>query len=1837
LATYSHSGATTPPSGWQLQVVRRDPEFVLYRGQREADGAPVLLLTLASQHPGSESLGRLEHEYRLKDELAPEWAVRALEIVWQDGRPMLVLADPGGEFLDRLIRQPMELTEFLHIAITLSATLARLHACGLIHKDLKPANILVDTETWAVRLTGFGIASRLPRERQAPAPPEVIAGTLAYMAPEQTGRMNRSIDARSDLYSLGVILYEVLTGVLPFAAADPLEWVHCHIARQPLPPHERVNSIPEPVSAIVMKLLAKTAEERYQTAAGLQADLRRCLTEWESQGEIAPFPLGMQDASDRLLIPEKLYGRESEIAVLLDAFDRVVASGTAELVLVSGYSGIGKSSVVNELHKALVLRRGLFAAGKFDQYKRDIPYTTLAQAFQTVVRQILCKSDAEVSHWRDALQEALGVNGQLIVDLVPEIELVIGRQPPTADLPPQDAQRRFQMVFRHFLGVFTRPEHPLTLFLDDLQWLDAATLAVLEDLLTYSELQHLLLIGAYRDNEVSPSHPLMRTLETLRMSGARVEEIVLSPLALADVARLVADSLHCERQRAQPLAKLVYEKAGGNPFFAIQFLTVLAEERLLAFAPASATWIWDLERIRGKGFTDNVADLMTGKLKRLPITTQEALQQLACLGNVAEIATLTLIHDKSEEEIHTALWDAARIGLIYCHDGFYVFLHDRIQEAAYALVPEGERAVAHLRIGRLLAARTAPEELEEKIFEIVNQFNRGAAPLLDRDEKTQVATLDLRAGRKAKASAAYASACAYLAAGMALLDETGWGSQYELMFSLWLERAECEFLTGNLEQAEQLIAVLLQRAASKVDQAAVYRLKVLLHIVKFENPQAVDSALACLRLFGIDIPSHPPWEEVQAEYETVWRNLDGRPIESLIDLPLMTDPELQAAMRLLLVLTSAAYYTDFHLFCLLLCRIVNVSMQHGTSGVAAHACGYLGFTLGPLFHRYREGYRFAKLACDLVEKHGFIAYEAKVYLAMGLVAVWTQPITSAIDFYRAAFRTAIETGDLTFACYGMIHFVAGLLTRNDPLDAVWRESEIALDFARKAKFRAMADHIVYQQRFIATLQGRTRTFSTFSDAQFDESALEAHLTGEGVTARVAYWIIKLQARFLAGDYVAALAAAQQAKPLLGAIVGQANLLDYFYYSALTVAALYKNASADEQTGWHEVLTAHQEQLREWAENYPPTFCDKHALVSAEIARLEERAFDAMQLYEQAIQSAHENGFVQNEAVALEVAARFYATHGFEAIAHTYLRNARNCYDRWGALGKVKQLEESYPQLHEERLPASTTSTIGTPVRHLDVETVVKASQALSSEIVLSKLIEKLMRIAVEHAGAERGLLILLRGDEPEIEAEVTTGHGTVEVTLRQAAITPAELPASLLHYVVRTRENVILDDASVGNMFSEDEYVQQRLPRSVLCLPIVKQAKIIGALYLENNLTPRAFTSNRVALLELLASQAAISLENAALYAELRRSEAFLAEGQSITHTGTWSWNIPTGKLVWSEEQYRIFGFDPEEEPQPTFQLFWERVHSEDRPQVQQTLDRAIHERSGFSYEFRIVLPDGSIKYLHGVGRPVVNGAGEVDEYIGTNMDITARKRAEEALRSTQAELARVARLTMMGELAASIAHEINQPLAAIVMNGSAGLRWLNKSEPDVEEARNAFSRIVSEGKRAGDVIRSLRALVKKSGPEVAKFDINDAIQEVLALTRSEVQRQEVSVHTALFPDHLFVMGDRVQLQQVLLNLIKNAAEAMSAITDRAKMLEIRGQITEAGEALITVEDTGTGLDPATADHILEPFFTTKSSGMGMGLSICRSIIEAHGGRLWASPRSPHGTAFQFTVPTADQ
>jgi PAS domain S-box-containing protein len=1539
---------------------------------------------------------------------------------------------------------------------------------------------------------------------------------------------------------------------------------------------------------------------------------------------------------------------------------------------------------------------------------------------------------------------------------------VIGKQPPVAGLPPQDGQNRFQMVFRRFLGVFARKEHPLALFLDDLQWLDSATLDLLEHLATHSEVRHLLLVGAYRDNEVSPSHPLLRTLNAIRKAGAFVQEISLAPLDQEDLGRLIADTLSCAPGRAVPLARLVHEKTGGNPFFAVQFISALAEEGLLRFDYDAARWHWELDRLHAKGHTDNVVTLMVGRLARLPVETQAALQQLACLGNVAEITMLSIVLGKSNEDVGSDLRDAVRLELVEHLEGSYRFTHDRVQEAAYSRIPERLRTEAHLLIGRLLAVHTPAEKREEAIFEIVNQLNRGASLITSRDEREQLAEFNLLAGQRAKATTAYASALTYLTAGTALLPEDSWERRHELSFALALHRGECEFLTGALAEAEQRLEALSSRAANTVERSKVACLRADLYTTLDQGSRAIAVGLDYLRHLGIDWSAHPTNEEAQCEYERIWSQLGSREIESLIELPLMSDPASLATLDVLTKIIVPALYTDANLLALVTGRAVNLSLERGNCDASCAAYAFLGIIAGPRFGDYQEAYRFGRLGCDLVEGRGLTRFQARTYSDFGNVVLpWTKHVRAGRELVRRAFEAANKVGDLTYAAYCGNQLNTNLLAAGDPLAEVEREAEHGLAFAQKARFGFVVDRIVTQLGLIRMLRGLTPTFGSFDDEQFDEPRFERHLSENPDLAFVEcwYWVRKLQARFFAGDYASAIEASSRAQRLLWTSPSYFEMAEYVFYSALSHAASCDAAPADQRRQHVDTLAGHHRQLQLWATNCPDNFENRAALVGAEIARIEGRELDAERLYEQAIRSSRANGFIHNEALANELASRFYAARGFDKIARVYLQDARYGYLRWGADGKVRQLEQLHPHLRDPPVLASATTTIGAPVERLDVGTVLKAAQAVSGEIVLGELIKTLLRIAIEHAGAERGLLILFPGDEPRIAAEATTGRGQVEVTLRDAAPSPTELPESVLHYVIRTRESVILDDASAQNPFSADEYICRKYARSILCLPLVKQSTLIGILYLENNLASRVFTPARISVLELLASQAAISLENARLYHDLQEREArirrlvdsnivgisifhfdgrIIEANEAFLHTvGHSRDDIVSGRLRWteltptewhdaderslaelratgsckpfekeylrkdgscvpvliacarferkpdegvafvldmtdrkraeeklreSEERFRDYAETASDwlwETGPDHRVIsisehvnavciapsripglarWDTASDvESEPEKWRLHREMLDTHQPFrDFVYSTFNESGSPVYVRASGKPVFGAKGNFLGYRGTGADITSIIRAdhaEEALRKAQMELAHVTRVTTLGELAASIAHEVNQPLAAVVANAGACLRWLDRATPDLGSARRSVEWIIDDGNRASAVMQRVRALANKTEIEKVPLDVNDLVREVIALVQRELFSQKVSVRTEFAPALPMILGDRVQLQQVIINLVMNGIEAMQLVTDRPRELVIRSLQDETQQVLVSVSDCGVGISAENTDRLFNAFFTTKTNGMGMGLSICRSIIEAHGGRLWATANLPHGATFQFTLP----
>ncbi|CUW39718.1 putative ATPase (modular protein) [Magnetospirillum sp. XM-1] len=1454
------------------EVLSRDRDRVLWRAHSESLGS-ALVLVPAEDEPSSRVLSRFRHEYALKDRLEADWAVRPTILVERGGTVEMLLEDPGGMPLDAIMGGPaagerLDIGEFLSLAPRIADSLAQLHNRSIVHKDLRPANIFVPAEGQPVRFTGFGIASLLPRHHIALDPIDTIEGNLVYMAPEQTGRMNRSVDCRSDLYSLGIVFFEMLAGRPPFASEDPVELVHFHVARRPPPLSGIRDDIPGPVSEIIMKLLAKPAEERYQTASGLVADLRHCLDLWRRNKAVAPFRLAANDTPDRLVVPEKLYGRGAELRRLQLAAERVTAQGSLNIVLVTGYSGIGKSALVGELHKALIQPRALFASGKFDQYRRHIPYATWAQAFQGTIRQVLGQGDAQLEEWRQAIQDALGQNGRLITDLIPELTLLIGEQPPVSDLPPNEAQVRFFATFRRFLSTWATAEHPLVLFLDDLQWIDPGSLKLFEYLATHSELRHLLLICSYRDNEVGPAHPLALALDSIR-SRISLDEILLQPLSIDHLNQMVAETLFCPRSKALPLAEVIGAKTAGNPFFTIQFMQGLFEDGLLA--PSPAGWQWDMEKIAGKTFTDNVVDLMVGKLLRLPEGAQGVMRTLACLGNTVSHKTLQILYGGSASPLDDALDEALRASYLVRRKDSIRFTHDRIQEAAYFLLPPESRPAEHLRIGRMLLAGLDEGALEDQIFDVVNHFNIGAELVTDPEERRRVRLMNVRAGEKAKASAAYATARTFFVEAMEMLPPSAWEDDYQGTFRLCLERATCELLLGNFQQVDQLFPLILDNARSNADRARAYRLLILRNQVAGQYGEAVEVALTALRMFGLTCPTTP--DDIEAAVERARQdstaNLRGREISELIDAPVMTDPDALGMLGILADAMPCAWIARPDLYAWLSLNALNVTLLLGNDGDSCAV--YMGYAI-VLVSKYDaidESIQYANVALKLQEALSRPDLRGRILVRAGVfINSRRNPMRSSIDILREGFVECQAAGDYSYAVYGALEISWLTFECGAPLQDIAAAAMTYSAFAQQSRNNGLLHTLRAQEAFVSCLTGEAELPAFMERGATSLAALTAAKFGTGI----AYFHLMVQtAALLHGDYQLALEQSRHIQPYLKSITGWVAETSYHLLAVLTLTALDAPQDPAEAAERRAELAGHVDLLARRTANCPENYGCRHALALAEIARTQGDLLEAERLYENAISLAQDNDTLHIEAIAYELASRFYRGRDRQLIADTYLRKARDGYARWGAMGKVRQLEAAYPQLADKSARPSAGSTPHSQFQNLDAISVVKASQAVSGEIALNRLVETLLRIAVENAGAGRGVLVVDLGGTATVVADARIDDGAVVVVSLRSEPTPKVLPMKVLNYVQRAWKGVLLDDAPLDSDFGADEYIQRNNVRSVMCLPMVKQSKLIGLLYLENSQVSHVFTAARVAVLELLASQAAISLENSLLYEDLER------------------------------------------------------------------------------------------------------------------------------------------------------------------------------------------------------------------------------------------------------------------------------------------------------------------------------------------------------------------------------
>ncbi|GAB3547633.1 hypothetical protein GCM10027343_27030 [Noviherbaspirillum agri] len=1583
---------------------------MLCRAVSRAGGSPVLLQVVPERYR-QEHVDRLRNDFQMGGMLALSAVVRPVALDTCDGRPALVLTDFGGEPLERHLDAPIDTARFLPIAIRIVAALADVHRCNVVHGALDPASILLHPASGEARLIDFGGAASLPCPPQASAD---IDDAGPYIAPEQTGRMNRAPDRRSDLYSLGIVFYRMLTGRLPFEAADALEWVYCHIARIPPAPSVVRPGIPPMLSAMVMKLLAKDPEDRYQSAEGLLRDLQHCQEQWQASGSIAPFALAREDVPDHFQLPQKLYGRDREIAQLRDAFARVLGTGRPELVLVAGYSGIGKSSLVNVLYQPIVRQRGFFAAGKFDQAKRDIPYATIVQAFTQLVLELLSESEEHIAAWRTRLTEALGVNAQLIIDVIPPVGLIIGPQPPLPEVPPTDARNRFRIVFRKFIGVFAQKAHPLVLFLDDMQWADAASLALLKSLLTHAETQYFLPVCAYRDNEVGAMHPLHASLDAIRDAGTPITNVMLAPLAGDAMETLLSDALHRSQQDVAPLAQLLQDKTDGNPFFAIQFLSALHEQKLIRFNPDIPGWDWDMDRIRAHGFTDNVAEFMVARLRRLSPSAQQALRKFACLGTSAKLAMLALALGTTEKDVHAAMDEAVQAGLVFRFGNRYKFMHDRVQEAAYSLLDPQQRAAVHLQIGRRFVSHMPPAELDEQVFDVVHQLNQGA-PLIDNErEREQLCRLNLAAGRKAKASIAFAAGRDYFARAVALLSPQAWTTHYEEAFSSHLELAECEYLVGNAERAEALFKLILQHAGSRLDAAKVHGLRINFCQTAGRFEDGVIAGLNALAEFGIVFPQTDEQidAQTQAERQRFNAGLGKRRPADLFDAPVAVDPEPVACIGLLADLVPCAFVARNRLYPLLILKAMNLSLAHGNTEKSCVVYGAYAVVLGSVLGDISSGYEFSELALKLNDRFNDVRRKGSLLFMHGnYLNFWHKPFAANIPVMEAAFRASVEVGDLVWSGYACYRTPWQLLEKGDPLDEVMKASQKYAAFAQQSHNDGAYRSVRLQQQFIACLQGATQGPGSFSDRAFDETECVEIFRHAHFRSGVAFYLVMKQlAAFIYRRYADALDYAKQAEGMRDVMKSMPIEATHCFIHALTLTALHAQADAAQREEDAQTLQSHLGKLKLWAKNCPENYMNRYALVSAEVARIEGRDLDAIQRYEQAIRLAGAHGFMQNEALACELAADFYRTHGSARSADVYLRQAHAGYQRWGAGGKLRQLEALYPQLSGGEAMADNAA-LDSALR-LDALAVIKASQALSGEIAFDQLLAKLLQVVIEQAGAQKGYVILQNQHCLAIEAEAQLDErGGIEVRrlASQSLLSSPLLPVSVVNYVWRTRQKLLLGNAATDSRFAADPYIARTQPKSVLCQPIFRQAELVGLLYLENNLVTGAFPPDAQGVLELLTSQAAISLENARLYSELKEENAERHRVQRellqsedrfrrLTNLSSdWYWEQDEHMrfTMISDGVARIGGMTASEVVGKKRTELPIELHPLDPAVLEQHL-KLVNARLPFEGVEYMVRTRGGRRLWYSInGEPIFDEQGTFRGYRGTGKEITERKQSE--------------------------------------------------------------------------------------------------------------------------------------------------------------------------------------------------------------------------------------------------
>ncbi|MBF0231658.1 MAG: AAA family ATPase [Desulfamplus sp.] len=1836
------------------KLLHKSTDYIIHIAIHDSENKKVILKEPLDNSPNSPTVARLSNEFKL-GKIIPqhENIIQYIDIIKKESQHFLIREYYESINLkDFIAHENFEMDGLLTIALQIAEGLSEIHRNNIIHRLLKPSNILINPKTKQVKISDFGMATY---DYETTSDMSLLIGSVAYISPEQTGRMNRMLDYRTDFYSFGIILYEMLTRRLPFDTVDAMEMVHCHIAKPAKPPHEINVRIPEAVSQIVMKMLEKAAEHRYQSAHGLKNDLIQCLDQLRSKGAIKSFPLGSQDLSAQLLISQKIYGRESEIQAMIEAFERICA-GKVELMLIAGYAGVGKTVLVNELYKPVIEKKGFFISGKFDQYTFNLPYYGIAMAFRLLMQHLLTEPENQIRAWKQKLTAAIGDNGQVIIDIIPELVNFIDVQPELSHVGPIERRNRCKIVFQAFIQAFSQKEHPLVVFLDDLQWVDPASLELLEDIIISSEAGYLMIIGAFRENEVPPEHPLLEKIGAIRREHIGFSQLTLNPLDSQSLNRLLVDTFSTDFSEIEDIGILLIEKTGGNPFFVNQFLKSIHESKLLRFNFAQSRWTWDNDKIVSQNITDNVAALMIQRLRLLPDTLQRMLQLAACLGHTFDLKTLSSVLGQPSREMLYDLSQLIKTGFILPLGGHYKqsieqtdqevmnsefkFLHDRVQQAAYDLIPVKQKNEFHLSIGRLIIKTMSQKEVEDTLFNIIKHLNHGRNSISD-EEKIQLAEFNLSAGLKAKRMSAYGAALQYISIGMTLLPENCWQLHHELTFQLYKNRAELEYLNNNLTASDKFIGEALCQKISDIKRAEFYNQQIILNTMLANYKAAVEIGENALALLGMQLAGNDLDLELQNLIAEIDNKVSVHEISGLINHQAAIDPKMLIMIKIMANMLPLTFLSNQKLYRIIAARSVLFSIVHGhtpESSICYSGYGILLVSMGD----YQTGFDFGMLALKISQNANNYSQTCKA--AEVLVAHlnhWINPIRQFQGIALAAYEAAEKSGEIQFAGYAMKYAIGNFLFMGRELSSLQEELYKFLSFCIKTQNQIAVDVLKAYHYFFVKLTGEPSkgSYLTIEDLNEDDYLKKCH-DHQSVMAICIYHTLQCQYFYFSGHYKNANKYALSAEKLFYSIPGSITLAQHLFYSSLTLTALFHGASEEDQKAYLKELDDNLAKLNEWNESCPENFSSIRCLIGAEIARINERDMEAMDLYDQAIASAHEQEFMQNEAIANELCAIFWMNKGKEEFADLHLKKAHACYLKWGAKLKVKELEKVYPQIF---LPSENISTgVTYRTNGLDISAIIKGAQAISSEIDLKSLILRIMTITIQNAGAQKGALILEQDQELVVVATVDADQ-ILDTAFEPILVESSEtVSPGIINYVKRTGEVVVIGDASSDKRFRTDDYIRKNHPKSILCKPIVQSNRSIGIIYLENNLAINTFTDDRLQVADFLASQAGISLINARLFEEkqkyaeelfaesvkhkqtaaaLRKEQAFTDKALNAQNDTFFLFDPVEGKAIrWNQSFKDITGYTDEEIA--TLKAPETYYSPQDLEKAKRMTQKVLAEGFG-TVEMELICKNGR-KVPTEYSASVINDEqGNSKYFISIGRDVSERKKTEEKLQH-------VHKMEAIGTLAGGIAHDFNNLLSVITGNISYALSQVGSNE----ELHDVLRDVQEGAKQAQNLTQQLLTFAKGGEPIKKAIQLNPLVQDSSGFVLRGA-KSKCEYHLA--HDLWNVEADSGQLHQVISNLVINADQAMpngGIITIQTDNFEVESgtdfHLTAGKYVKISIRDQGVGIQDKYIAHIFDPYFTTKQKGSGLGLATAYSIIKRHGGHIAVYSEMGKGTIFHI-------